>query len=274
MFACDQQERQTRMYVKRQQPPLKVIRAFPIPAGGVLVHLHNISGGVLGGDQLTMDVQIESDAYVQLTTTSATRLYRTPPGSLAACQTSTMRLAEGALLEYLPDPLIPFAGVRYQQCTTIELADQAGLFWWETIAPGRSARGEIFAYQSLDIGVEIRTPEYPCAIECMRLQPEQNNLTALARLGAYQYTTSFYICKVGVASTDWQLLERDLIQLARQLTVRGETLWGVSTLVNHGLVVKALSRRGSELPAGLFQFWQAAKKALYGNEAVLPRKIY
>ena len=50
-----------------------------------------------------------------------------------------MAVAENDLLELLPDPLIPFAGSAYQQQTQIDLADNAGLFWWETIAPGREA---------------------------------------------------------------------------------------------------------------------------------------
>src|ERR1700683_3460772 len=35
-----------------QTPPLRVIRAFPAEDRSALVHMHNVSGGVLGGDKL------------------------------------------------------------------------------------------------------------------------------------------------------------------------------------------------------------------------------
>ena len=41
--------------------------------------------------------------------------------------------------EYLPDALIPFAGSRHSQSTTVSLGDRATFFWWELLAPGRQA---------------------------------------------------------------------------------------------------------------------------------------
>src|SRR5205823_10690851 len=109
-FVYDHAMRQTRLAICEQQPPLKVIRAFPLDEGGALVHLHNLSGGVLGGDQLALSVEVGPGAYVQLTSTSATRVYRSRPEMLPAFQENTVLVQKGALLEYLPDPLIPFAG--------------------------------------------------------------------------------------------------------------------------------------------------------------------
>ncbi|MBI3472530.1 MAG: urease accessory protein UreD, partial [Candidatus Solibacter usitatus] len=129
-----------------QQPPLRVVRAFPTADGGALVHLHNLSGGVLGGDQLRLSVRVGPGSAAQITSTGATRVYRSRQGSPVSVQSTAMVVEEEGLLEYLPDPLIPFAGSRYRQETRIDLAHGAGLFWWETIAPGREARGEIFEY--------------------------------------------------------------------------------------------------------------------------------
>jgi hypothetical protein len=53
-----------------------------------------------------------------------------------------------------------------------------------------------------------------------------------------------------------------------------ETLWGVSTLVRDGLVVRGLGCEGRNLSSGLLLFWQAAKQALYGATATPPRKVY
>ncbi len=273
-FHLDEASKQTQMQVYEQQPPLKVIRAFPLPQGGALVHLHNISGGVLGGDSLALNVQIAAGAYAQLTSTSATRLYRCSPQAATSTQTNIVQVQDDGLLEYLPDPLIPFAGARYRQRTQIELAPGAGLFWWETVAPGRTARGELFDYELVDISLAISAQGRPLALEHTQLEPKKRPLTALARLGTYRYFSSFYICKVGIEPARWLDLESQLNILARQLSVAGEICWGVSTLVAHGLAIRALSCRGTELPAGLLAFWRAARLVLYGREALPPRKIY
>jgi urease accessory protein len=272
-FTFDEEMQQSKLNVYAQQPPLKVIRAFPVADGGALVHLHNVSGGVLGGDQLEISVHVGTRAYAQLTSTSATRIYRSQPYLPAATQTAEMVVEESGLLEYLPDPIIPFAGSRYIQHSRVELASNAGLFWWETLAPGRTARDEIFAYDLLHVDLDISAQGKPLAIERVRLD-SQCQLSSLVRLGVYRYISSFYICKVGLEAADWLRLEKELSIIAQQLTIPGEICWGVSTLVAHGLVVRALSRGGRDIPSGLHAFWRATKQVLYGREALPPRKVY
>lgn len=273
-FDYDRERQLTRLAVCEQQAPLQVIRAFPLSGGGALVHLHNVSGGVLGGDRLDLAAEIGPGAHAQLTSTSATRVYRSRPEMPPALQSNIIAVQEGALLEYLPDPLIPFAGSRYHQRTHIKLAEDAGLFWWEILAPGRVARGEVFAYDMLQMELEIGTQQRPIAIERFKLEPSRQALASPARLGPYQYLCSFYICRVGLEPERWLSLEQELSQLTDQYTRRGQISWGVSTLVAHGLAIRALSQQSRDLFPGLQAFWQAAKLALYGQAAILPRKVY
>lgn len=273
-FAHDPLTQRTQLATCEQQQPLQVIRAFPLTYGGVLVHLHNLSGGILGGDLLTLEIEVGADAYAQLTSTSATRLYRCRPTAPTAKQTMSVQVHNDGLLEYVPDPLIPFAGARYQQQTQIELADGAGLFWWETLAPGRTARGECFAYDLLQLEYTITANGKPLAIERSKLIPQQQTMPSLARLGPYRYMGSFYICRVGLAAARWLQLEQQLNELAYQLSRPSEIIWGVSTLVAHGLVVRVVSCEGREIAPGLHAFWREAKQELYGQLASPPRKIY
>lgn len=273
-FCYQQTEQRTRLEHSEQQPPLRVVRAFPLEDGAAMVHLHNLSGGVLGGDQLEMTIEVGEQACAQLTSTSATRIYRSRPHTPPARQTTTIKVRDGGLLEYLPDPLIPFAGSRYQQVTRIELGNDAGLFWWETVSPGRLARGELFAYDILHLDLDITTPDKPLAIERVRLEPALRPLTSLARLGSYRYFSSFYICRVGLPEATWSSLERSLSELAQHLSQPGESVWGVSTLTAHGLIIRALSCHGRDIAPGLLAFWRETKRTLYGREAIPPRKIY
>ncbi len=265
---------QTGFRLHQQQPPLRVVRAFPLDDGSSLVHLHNLSGGVLGGDRLELKVKVGPMAKAQLTGTSATRIYRSRGEQTTATQLNEIRVEEGGLLEFLAEPLIPFAGSRYRQETRIELAPGAGLFWWETITPGREAKGELFEYELFQASLSISATGKPIALERIQLEPRLRPLNSPTRLGPYRYFSSFYICRVGLEAKRWRLLENDLNEIAQMLTRPGESLWGISTLPAHGLLVRALCLRGREIAPGLLAFWKAAKWALYGQEAKPPRKIY
>src|SRR5689334_25372148 len=113
------------MRVNAQDPPWKVIRAFPLTNGGALVHLHNVSGGVLAGDRLSLRIAVGPGAIAQVTSTGATRLYRHRAGASDSEQHLSISVDEGGVLEYLPDALIPFSRSRHIQRTTATLADNA-----------------------------------------------------------------------------------------------------------------------------------------------------
>ena len=267
-------QRKTTLEIAAQNPPLRVIRAFHLPDGAALAHLHNISGGVLGGDALALHVSVGQNARAQLTTPGATRIYQHRPNLPDASQQTRVEIESAALLEYLPDPLIPFAGSRYRQSTHIQLAPDAGLFWWETIAPGREAYGERFSYEMVEMSLEITAQGKPIALERYQLRPQENALSSLARLGAYLYHSTFYICRAGVSDATWLALEAELTLIAGQYSEAGQTLWGVSTLTSDGLVIRGLSMTHRALTAQLTHFWRLAKQKLYASEIIVPRKNY
>jgi len=273
-FARDPATGATVLAASVQEPPLRVVRAFALEDGSALAHLHNVSGGLLGGDRLSLGVNLGARASVQLTTTGGTRVYRPRSGAPATTQTNVVRVGAGALLEYVPDAIIPYAGARFSQQTRIDLAADAGLFWWEVIAPGREARGEVFAYESIEMRTEVTAGGRLIAAESIRLDPRGSVLRSIARLGEYRYWATFHICRMGINAAAWAALEEYLREAAREFSRPGDALWGVSTLVADGLVVRGLAIRGRDVLAGLHALWNAAKLRLYGRAAVQPRKVH
>src|SRR5712692_11857668 len=118
---------QTILAESKQQLPLRIVRAFQLNDGGALVHLHNLSGGVLGGDHLNVTIEVGRQAVAQVTSTGATRIYRSRKNAEPAEQRCQIKVEGDGLIEYLPDQLIPFAGSHYRQETHIELGANAGL---------------------------------------------------------------------------------------------------------------------------------------------------
>jgi urease accessory protein len=272
-FARDDATGETMLAGSHQEPPLRVVRAFALCDGAALVHLHNVSGGLLGGDRLALTVNVDRGATAQITTTGATRIYRPRADAAVTTQVNEIIVGDGALLEYLPDAVIPFAGARFSQRTEIRLEDGAGLFWWEILAPGREARGEVFAYESVELKTDLSAGGRLIAAEWVRLEPPVRRVASLGRLGPYRTWATFYICRVGVAAARWLEMEAELREALALLNRPAEVLWGVSTLTAHGLVVRCTAKRGKDVMPGLQSVWRTAKWRLYGREAIPPRKV-
>lgn len=238
-----------------------------------MVHLHNVSGGVLGGDRLELSVGIGPGARAQITTTGATRIYRPCDEAPVAYLSNEITVGENALLEYVPDALIPFAGARLKQCTTIRLEPSAGLFWWEILAPGREARGEVFEYANVELRTDVVALGKPIALERIRLEPNTRDPRSVARLKTYRTWATFCICRVGIDARIWLELESELRGAISAFSPTEDALWGVSVLPAHGLAVRCVARTNRDILSTLQAIWSAAKLRLYGRSAELPRKV-
>jgi len=260
--------------VDRQDPPWKVVRAFPNPDGGLLLHLHNVSGGVLAGDRLALNIDVAAGAVAQVTTTGAGRLYRHRAGVVDSEQRTRISVGEGAILEYLPDAVIPYAGARHVQSTEVRLNSGAALFWWEILAPGRQAAGEKFAFDRLRFENRVFSGTHLVLLENFAVEPAARSPRSVARLGPYAWVSSFCICQEGRPPAFWRDLEDHLNNLASQLTRPAEAIWGASMLARDGIVVRGLSATGRFLHPALLDFWRAARWILTGKPAIPPRKVY
>jgi urease accessory protein UreH len=113
----------------------------------------------------------------------------------------------------------------------------------------------------------------PIVSERIRIEPRKRSTQAFGRLGPYRTWATFCIAQVGRSAAEWLALEHELRQQALPLTKRSGTLWGISPLPSHGLMVRCVAVYGRHVLPGLQTLWQTAKRRLYGHEAVLPRKV-
>jgi urease accessory protein len=176
------------------------------------------------------------------------------------------------MVEYLPDVAIPFAGSRFRQSTDISLGPNAGFIGWETLAAGRIASGEEFAFDLFHSECSIRSDTRPLALERYTLTPSTRDLRSVARWGRFRYTTTMYVCHAGVAHSRWSEVESSLNEFAFLRTSHAAR-WGVSALVSGGLVVRGLALEAHQITDGLHAFWDLAKQQLWGEPALPPRRI-
>jgi urease accessory protein len=259
--------------VKQQQPPWRVVRGFRAPSGETLAHVHNVSGGILDTDSLSWQLDVGPRAQAQVTSTGATRVYRSRSAESRASQSVRVSIASDAYLEYLPDQLIPFAGSRFDQTARIEMERGASLIWWDRVAPGREASDEIFRFVELTSLFELIADGQPVAIERWTVTPLTQRLDSIARLGPFRHFASCYVCRAGEPAAYWKTFEMQMQIVADQLS-SSEILWGVTSLKAHGLAIRGVAIGGRALASGLVEFWKAAKWILCGRVATLPRKVH
>jgi urease accessory protein len=167
-----------------------------------------------------------------LSTPSASRVYRTRSGK-AAVSDQQFRVGENASLEWIPEPFIPHAGARYSQRTQIHLHPTASLLFFDWIAPGRVAMGEIFAYQELRWELDLLLDGVLTARERHHLKPDDHSLEALrARFPAAHYLS---VHAAGEWTAAWPSVELDALNSNDVYSGHGPLAGGVR-------VIRALCR--------------------------------
>jgi urease accessory protein len=166
--------------------------------GHVVQSIVNPTAGFFDGDHLQSDIHVAPGAKLVLSIPSASRVYRTRSGAAAvSCQ--KFRVEESGSLEWIPEPFIPHAGARYVQRTTIDLHPAASLLFFDWIAPGRVAMGEVFAYQHLRWELDLTLGGNLIARERYDLRPDDDSLEALrAKFPAAHYLSVYAAGEMGV----------------------------------------------------------------------------
>lgn len=235
--------------------------------GAAYTLLVNPSGGLVGGDHLSIDMNVEQDAHVLISAPSANRVYRTE-GKVSE-QHVNITVGPGAVLEWFPEHTIPFAGSRFRQTLQATLAPGATLLLWDAVASGRIARGERWAFTDLENDIRIMMASGSTLFERYVLDPSAD----LGRVGLaeeWNYVASLYVVNDSTPSEVWNGLES---KIATILDARpGEVLGGVSVGPVPGLAVKILARTAPDLNAILDALWAAVREGLLNLPPVSLRK--
>jgi urease accessory protein len=119
--------------------PLRV--RFPTPdAADLEAVIVNTAGGIAGGDQHRLDISVQDNARLAVTTAAAEKIYRAlgPDAEIEI----KLKVAAGARLSWLPHEMILFDRCRLSRRIDVELSDNAMLTMAEMVVFGRVAMGE------------------------------------------------------------------------------------------------------------------------------------
>ncbi len=227
-----QKGKKTALGELRQAAPLRVIRPFyPEGEGPAHLYLLNTTAGILEGDRIEISLRLEKGSHAVVTTPAATRVHPTPSGE--ARQRTTLSLGPGAILEYLSEPVLPYAEAAFYQETEILLEEEAILFYVDLLGPGRLGRGESFAYRFYENQLRIVDPEGTIVQERFRLVPSERSLEEIGVMEGFSHLGTLYLFCPEPA-------RRALLAAFRAIDA-GDLFWGGTLLSRRGLAVRALA---------------------------------
>lgn len=130
--------------------PLYVQKAF-YPEGPELAHVYPLHppGGLVSGDELTVQLDVGTQAQALMTTPGAARVYRARPDRTLQKQINTFNLGMNSSLEWLPLETIVYPDAQASLATTVHLQAGSKLMLWEVCSLGLPASLQAFDLGSL-----------------------------------------------------------------------------------------------------------------------------
>jgi urease accessory protein len=184
-----------------------------------------LSGGLLDGDCISLEVVLEQGARLALRTQAATQVHG---GS--SQQRLLAEVATDGWFSYVPHALVPHRGADYHALTRVSLADGARALVAESLSPGRVQFGEQFAYRQVRLDLDVSCNSRLLARERASIRPDAG--LQCAQLGGFSHVAGAYLLGAGEAPC----------------VAAGEgTRVGATELARGGWLVRALADRATAL---------------------------
>ncbi len=250
----------TQIIHNQTKAPLKIQRPF-YPEGSEVCHsvIMHTAGGIVGGDQLSVNIRLKPNAQALITTAAASKIYRT--NGREARQIIHIDVASGACLEWLPQETIVFNQAVYHQEMRVNLAPDASWLGWEITRFGRSARGERFIEGNWRSHTEVWQHDRPIWVDRQWLPGSEELFSSPHGLAN---------CPV-VASFAWigRSVDPELVEKARSVWV-GDGEIGVTRLMS-GLLCRYRGASTMEARQWLIEVWRLVRSRSLDRPVCIPR---
>lgn len=155
---------------------------------GVVIHP---PGGVAGGDELMLQVEVNKSAHALLTTPGAGKWYKA--NGHRAKQNLQFNVHEDAKFEWLPQENILFDGAQVEFSAIANLAANAKYAAWEILCFGRQAQSEQWETGSMLQQLHIRREGKLIWNECAALIPTNRTFKSIVGLHGNVVSASFIV---------------------------------------------------------------------------------
>jgi urease accessory protein len=259
-LAFEHRDARTVLAARRVEGPLAVQKVLH-PEGAATCHaivLHP-PGGIAGGDDLAIDVEVGRAAHVVLTTPGAAKWYRSR--GPWATQRVAIEVGAQASVEWLPQESIFFDAARADAALELRLAADARAIAWDVACLGHSGSDEAFARGELRTQASLARAGRLAWRERARVDPGDARLHRAAGLGGATVFGTMIVAAPHVEDV-WLALARGCAPAS-----------GDGSCTRLPGVLLARYRGGSsEHARGYFTaIWRALREPVLGRNAVEPR---
>ena len=261
-FARD--EHTTRLVQRDHYGPLRVQKPLypedPSICHAILIHP---PGGVVGGDELRINAQLDDQAHALLSTPGAAKWYRAN-GHLSRQQLQ-LRVANDAALEWLPQETIFFNGADVLLDTHIDLTSSARYLGCEILCFGRTASGEHFDQGRIRQRLSIERDGKPLWLEQGRLHGGSQQMRSPLGLAGCSVCASL----IAVGPVQAPPL---LHALRQQMLTASQGSGRIGATQMKSVIIARYLGHSSEVARHvMLAAWQVLRPALLGHEASVPR---
>jgi urease accessory protein len=259
-LAFDRDGERTRLARRAHEGPLVVQKPL-YPEGRAVCQCIVVHppGGIAGGDHLRLTIDVARDAHTQITTPGAAKWYRAdgrPSG-----QRLEFTVAEGAVLEWLPQSSILFDGIDARSDVRVRLARDSVYIAFDVVCLGRTASNERFDHGTWRQRIEIERDDALVWSERAVLRGGDALLRSSAGLNGAPVFGTFAAMAANIPD--------DLIAACRgPAPARGE---GSVTRLPQAIVGRYRGDSTEAAHAYFTALWTIVRPVLIGRAAVPPR---
>ncbi|KAI0067783.1 UreD-domain-containing protein [Artomyces pyxidatus] len=265
--------------------PLKLLSPRIVQDGVGVVYMLTYGGGLVGGDSISLSVDVQSSARLVLLSQGSTKVFKSRPGRRAAVTTSStdaaptkqqldVHIADAGGLFLLPDPVTCFRAASYHQVQRFHLVRGASAALLDWYTSGRRAIGEEWVFARYHSTNEVFVDGSRVARDAMLLDGAPLNVRPLParsladRMGPYAcYATLILygpLVEEVVRALDVRFQAISVFQVRAPLDV----LWSLSPVRGQaGRIVRVAGKTTENVKGWL-------KDALRGLESVVGVDVY
>jgi urease accessory protein len=245
---------------RRHAGPMLVQKAL-YPEGEQVCHgivLHP-PGGIVGGDELALNVAVGARASALLTTPGATKWYRSSGSE--AHQSVRFHVARGGSLEWLPQPAIVFDGALGANACEISVDEDACYIGWDVWCLGRTASGERLRAGRMTTRTQIDCGSVPLFLERAAIEGGSRLLDSPVGLNGQPIS--------GTLGAVVPRIESDVVTACR--SIKPSYGHGGVTRLPRVIVARYLGDRAEAAFAYFVSLWEVLRPALLARVAASPR---
>jgi len=213
-------------------------------------------GGIAGGDNLAIRVELEPHSHAVFATPGATKWYRS--AGPASRQRIEISVADKGVCEWLPQENIFFESVLADNAIDVKLGTDAVFCGWDVMCLGRTASGERFARGRVRQRIAVSADRRPLFEELSLVEGGSAILDAAAGMAGYPVCGSFLVAGAPI--------DAGLLTGCREVAAGDGCLHAV-TLLPGVFVGRYLGRSAEQARDYFSRLWEILRPAYANRQA-------